>query len=65
MNKKKSTRRVDVIKVNIIRCEGAICISTDTNDIKYYAISKSRKLEVDTLLLSDGRKKKVRDNSPT
>ena len=53
MNKKKSTRRVDVIKVNIIRCEGAICISTDTNDIKYYAISKSRKLEVDTFLLSD------------
>ena len=58
MNKRKSTRRVDVIKVNIVRCEGAICISTGYNDIKYHAFAKSRKLEVDTLLLSDGEKRK-------
>lgn len=53
MNRKKSTRRVDVIRVNIVRCDGAICVSTEYNDKKYYANSNSRKLEVDTLLLSD------------
>lgn len=51
MNKKKLTRRVDAIKVNIIRCEGAICISTGYNDSKYYANNNHRKLEADTLLL--------------
>ena len=65
MSKNKLTRRVDVIKVNIVRCEGAICISTGYNDTKYHAFAKSRKLRVDTLLLSDGEKKKVRDNSLT
>lgn len=51
MTRKKSTRRVDVIRVNIVRCDGAICVSTEYNDKKYYANSNSRKLEVDTLLL--------------
>ena len=53
VNKKKLTRRVDVTRVNIVRCDGAICVSTEYNDRKYYANSNSRKLEVDTLLLSD------------
>lgn len=53
MNKKKSTRRVDVIRVNIVRCEGAICVSTEYNDNKYYANNNSRKLKVDSLLLSN------------
>lgn len=53
MNKKKLTRRVDVIKVNIVRCDGATCISIGNNDSKYYANDNSRKLRVSTLLLSD------------
>ena len=53
MNKKKSTRRVDVIRVNIVRCDGAVCVSTGNNDNKYYASNNSRKLKVDTLFIPD------------
>ena len=58
MSSRKSTRRVDVNKVVIIRWERVIYIFIDTNDNQYYVISKGKKLRVDTLLLSDGEKRK-------